>query len=223
MNLFKAKFLLSNIILFPRIIRDLVCISASWCFKNYFLHQNSSNICLLPKFGTVQKSVLPFSFLPHSALLLSFQYCSRMRSKSSSTGQATLGLLHSVAALEETLFYLMQWSARLCAFINRSNPHPSTVWLWGWGELASTVQVRSVAHSVSHNSRQVVKAQDARALVTCVWSGKDTGVSFPCYQPPAEMLRWVANAAFVLAQNSSQPWPHWHYAVLEKYYIYFTV
>lgn len=42
--------------------------------------------------------------------------------------------------LEKSLLYPAPGSARLCSFLNRNNPNPSTPLPWGPGKLGSTVQ-----------------------------------------------------------------------------------
>lgn len=204
MNLFKEKFLLSDIILLPRTLQE-----AWFAFQlagasrmTFSFIKTTITRASYPRLGQFRNlsSLSPsYPVQPsHSS-----QHCSRLRSESHSRGQASSGLLHSAAALEESFFYPTHRLAGLCSFINRKDPHPSTSPPWDWGKPGSTVRVSRVAHWGSHNSRQVVKAQDSWALVPCSWSGKDTGVSSPCSLPPAEMLRWAAKAAFVVVQNSS--------------------
>lgn len=160
MNLFKAKFLPSNIIPFPRIIRE----------SQFAFHA----------------SRITFSFIKTRVIFASSPSLKQFRNPSSlspshpvqsscSLSHVTEGCIQSPveqgkqlparSSLGRSLLYPPPWSARLCSFTNRNNPQPSTPLPWGPGKLGGTVP-----SDMQHIPSATTAGRMSRCRIPGLWS-----------------------------------------------------
>lgn len=94
--------------------------------KEDVLKQMSNNICLLPQFRVAQKSIHPFSFLPCSILLISFQHCSKLCWEPQQRGALQLLACCTLQQLSKKALFAQHssWLARLCSLINGNSQLP---------------------------------------------------------------------------------------------------
>lgn len=164
--------------------------------KEDVLKQMSNNICLLPQFRVAQKSIHPFSSLPCSILLISFQHCSKLRWEPQQRRVLQLLACCTLQQLSNKALFAQHssWLATLCSLINGNSHLPHRKPDAGLRKAGQCTCGQTCSrHSLSPQhwmSRLWPRALDqAKALAFNL--------------PPAEMLWLAANAALVLMKNAS--------------------